>query len=595
MRAVPSFLDLTGRRLAAGQSSHDMIEVERILAVARLLLAFSSILAIYFDPTRPIRYSSIALGLLLFYAGNSLAILVIVSAREEITNRFAVLAHIGDLLWPAAISIVTNGTSSPFFFYFSFALLAAAFRWGMRATLATTLTIIVMVVGEASVQTSRSAQWIFSKFDLNGFIQRETYLAIFGVLVGYLAEAEKRRRVEAISAGRISREARVDIGLNGTLRATLQEMMTLFDAREIVLTATDSTSDQGYVWRIERPIEGREALFTLQPLDGELAQRYLFTMPEEWAAAAWRNSDLQNAVAIDADGNTIRDQRCVLGPEVIAHHPHKLLLAGTVSVARGIGTRLFLVDPRLGGQPETQLRILQELLNSVAPAVYNVYLLRRLRSRAASAERGRVARELHDGVVQSLHAIAFRLYALRTSPTINADDRGRELLEIQELVQHETANLRNLIRQLEPLDFDPRRLLDFLTRMIEQFRYDTGIDAKFVCDYADLDLPPTTCREIAGIVREALANVLKHSRARNVLVRLDKLREACVLTIEDDGRGFEFSGRVSSTELKNSRRGPLVIKERVRAIGGDLTIESNPGQGARLEIKVPRDAELRLA
>ncbi len=595
MRSVPSFLDLTGRRLAAGQSSHDMIEVERILAVARLLLAFSSILAIYFDPTRPTRYSAIALGLLLFYAGNSLAILVIVSAREEITNRFAVLAHIGDLLWPAAISIVTNGTSSPFFFYFSFALLAAAFRWGMRATLATTLTIIVMVVGEASVQNSRSALWIFSKFDLNGFIQRETYLAIFGVLVGYLAETEKRRRVEAISAGRISREARVDIGLNGTLRATLQEMMTLFDAREIVLTATDSTSDQGYVWRIERPIEGREALFALQPLDAELAQRYLFAMPEGAAAAAWRNSDLQNSVATDADGNTIRDRHCVLGPEVIAHHPHKLLLAGTVSVARGIETRLFLVDPRLGGQPETQLRILQELMNSVAPAVYNVYLLRRLRSRAASAERGRVARELHDGVVQSLHAIAFRLYALRTSPAINADDRGRELLEIQELVQHETANLRNLIRQLEPLDFDPRRLLDFLSRMIEQFRYDTGIDAKFVCDYADLDLPPTTCREIAGIVREALANVLKHSRAHNVLVRLDKLREACVLTIEDDGRGFEFSGRVSSTELKNSRRGPLVIKERVRAIGGDLTIESNPGQGARLEIKVPRDAELRLA
>jgi signal transduction histidine kinase len=80
-----------------------------------------------------------------------------------------------------------------------------------------------------------------------------------------------------------------------------------------------------------------------------------------------------------------------------------------------------------------------------------------------------------------------------------------------------------------------------------------------------------------------------------VLVKLDAQREVCVLTIEDDGRGFEFSGRVSYAELKNSRRGPLVIKERVRAIGGDLTIESSPGQGARLEIKFSRQAEMHIA
>jgi hypothetical protein len=120
-----------------------------------------------------------------------------------------------------------------------------------------------------------------------------------------------------------------------------------------------------------------------------------------------------------------------------------------------------MFDPRLGGRPETQLRFLQDLANLVAPSVYNVYLLRRLRSRAAAVERARVSRELHDGVVQSLHAIAFRLYALRTRSAIPIAEREQELLEVQQLVQNEAANAPS-DPSTRALDFDPRHLVDFL-------------------------------------------------------------------------------------------------------------------------------------
>ena len=63
------------------------------------------------------------------------------------------------------------------------------------------------------------------------------------------------------------------------------------------------------------------------------------------------------------------------------------------------------------------------------------------------------------------------------------------------------------------------------------------------------------------------------------------------LVIEDDGRGFPFAGRLSQTELDALGQGPLVIKERVRVIAGELAIESNPGQGSRLEISVPQKPE----
>ena len=595
MRAVPSFLDLVGRRLALQQTSAEVIEVERILAAARLLLAVSSVLAIYFEPIAPRQYASVTLLLFVLYCGHSLALLVLLRARDEISDRFAILVHLGDLLWPTAISLVTNGVDSLFFFYFSFALLAAAFRWGMRATLATTITVIGIIVLEANLLLGPLRGLIVSRFNLNGFILRETYVAIFGILVGYLAESEKRRRAEALSVAQLSEKARVDAGLKGTMLATLRETLTLFDAYAVMMTASEPGSEQVYMWRAKRSADNPEISFSGRQLDLTEGQRYFFPMPDGCVAAAWRDGQVASGIALDKYGSRMHEEKCILGAGFVTQHPYHLLLAGTALGVHPVRVRVFLFEPRLGGLADTQLRILQDLINSVAPAVHNVYLLRRLRSRAAAAERSRVARELHDGVVQSLHAIAFRLYALRTTQSIDEGEWTQELTEIQQLVQNETTNLRALIRQLEPLDFDPRHLLDFLSRMIEQFRYDTGIGAKFVCDLTEVGLSVRTCRELAGIVREALANVLKHSGAQNVLVRLGVQSDACVLTVEDDGRGFEFAGRMSHNELKSSRRGPLVIKERVRAIDGELAIESNPGQGARLEIKFPRMTESRIA
>jgi signal transduction histidine kinase len=133
-----------------------------------------------------------------------------------------------------------------------------------------------------------------------------------------------------------------------------------------------------------------------------------------------------------------------------------------------------------------------------------------------------------------------------------------------------------------------RQLLDFLALSVEKFRNDTGISARFVTPLGDLDLPPRTCSELARIVQEALTNIRKHSGAQNVLVRFDSADGRWRLVIDDDGRGFGFSGRLNDSELEAARRGPVVIKERARAIGGELTIESYPGRGSRLEITFPQ-------
>ena len=594
MRPMPSVLDLVTGRLALPRSRSGLLGTERVLATVRVVLALSSLLLLRLDPAQAFPYD-LAQAFLFLYLAHAIGLFVVLHLRDKISSRFSLIAHAGDIVWPAIISLFGSGASNPFFLYFIFALLAAAFRWGMRETALTTIAVIATMALDALARAHTPLLAIVGEPSLTNFAMRSVYVVIFSFLIGYISESEKRRAAEALSVSLISSKVRIEAGLKGTVQTVMHELLALFGSRELLVITREAEGRVVMLWRAERAPSNGSVVFTWRQLDDSEQQEYLCVMGEDSAGAVWRNQNTTSSLTLDKNGVRTREQRCYLAARFVGEHPFEVLLACAISIAPDVSARVLIFDPGLGGRAETQLRFLQDLANLVAPSVYNVYLLRRLRSRAAAVERARVSRELHDGVVQSLHAIAFRLYALRTRSTISIADREQELLEVQQLVQSEAANVRHLIHQLEPLDFDPRHLVDFLAGMVTRYRQDTGIGAQFVCDVAQVSLPPATCREIAGILREALANVRRHSAAQNVLVRLARQRGGWMLIVEDDGRGFEFSGRLSHAELEESRRGPLVIKQRVRAIEGELTIISRAGQGARLEIKIPDFARASIA
>jgi signal transduction histidine kinase len=167
-------------------------------------------------------------------------------------------------------------------------------------------------------------------------------------------------------------------------------------------------------------------------------------------------------------------------------------------------------------------------------------------------------------------------------PVVNA-----ELARIQKLLREEVLKLRDLMQAMKSFDVDADRLTGFISDLVERFRRETGVSAEFVSELQSVDLPPRVCRELARIVQESLVNVRKHSGARHVLVRLAQRTGNLQLTVEDDGRGFPFSGTMSEAELEAAGKGPAVIRERVRLLAGELTIESNPGHGARLQVRIP--------
>ncbi len=93
--------------------------------------------------------------------------------------------------------------------------------------------------------------------------------------------------------------------------------------------------------------------------------------------------------------------------------------------------------------------------------------------------------------------------------------------------------------------------------------------------------------DVLQVIREALHNIHKHAQATHVLFSLEKSDTTLLIGVNDNGRGFRFGGKYSLDELETLRLGPNSIKQRMRALGGDVVLESQPGHGTNLKLKIP--------
>lgn len=209
---------------------------------------------------------------------------------------------------------------------------------------------------------------------------------------------------------------------------------------------------------------------------------------------------------------------------------------------------------------------------------------------AAQRAHARVSIELHDTVVQSLYTIECRLERLRSRTADLSPSAADDLTGLQQLLHKTEVKLRDIMRQGRPLELGSKTFIGYIRSSIAEFEQETGIAVRFVCDCAEISPPQAVAGELVRIVQEALQNVRKHSGARNVSLGCGFAEGCWRFWIDDDGQGFDFSGRLGMLELETLAQGPFVIRERVSALGGELAIESTPGHGARLEIAVPRDA-----
>jgi len=572
--------------------------IERWLATARVFLAISTLVAIRMDPTE-LGHSWAAYGLFVFYLANGILILMLLRRRQQSTSAFRLLVHAGDIAWPAVISIFAEGPRTPFFLFFFFVLAAAAYRWGLWETLGTAAAEVALLWlerlvviqlwlqpgGPARLSAFLGLRVNVNEFDPNRLFMLSIYLIVMGLLLGYLAEQQKHLRAEkAVVTGILSR-VRVEAGLTGTMQQIFSETMAMYEASRLVVAAQETRSHRIFLGELNRSTSGAPSEF--QWLDGHRNARiYLDDFPGEVCYSS-TNDGKWTTLALDHYGNQVPVTDQVPVAKLRETQDFNSLITVAFLFGGEWRGRIFLFNPSWRGEKQEELRFLLNLVRQVGPAIYNVYLLHRLRRRASAAERARFARELHDGAVQSLIAVELQVDVIRRQAEANRPI-GAELGRIQGLLREEVLKLRELMQQMKAIDVDADRLLGVLNDTVERFQRETGISARFVTDLDELDMPQKVCRELLRIVQESLVNVRKHSGARHALVRLGSSNGKWTLTVEDDGKGFPFEGRLNQQQMEDEGRGPMIIKERVRLLDGELTVESTPGQGTRLEISVPR-------
>ncbi|HEU5450695.1 MAG TPA: histidine kinase [Terriglobales bacterium] len=570
-------------RLRPMRNEAETLRIERMLATARVLLAVLALFAIWLDPTEPTRYATLAYILLIAYMVYSFGIWGVLQRITRTGRVPLLLLLLMDLVFPTVFMLFTEGPNSPLFMFFVFVMTSAAIRWGFSASLGTALLATALVGLEAVIVNVAPAAWrlgVESHLEVNRYVIRTSYLLIIGLLIGYMAEQDKEVRAENDFLRRLLEKARPDAGVRAAMYGLMAEIVQLFPCAEARMVLQNTHTLNTFEWTL-RP--GEKAV-GLRELDGAQREAEMFPMPAE----AFHLEQRRRGPAlwmIDRDG---RRQRAASGWQPPAPLPDRLTCVSFAWGGEWRG-RLVLHGARLGWDRLRELRFAQRIERQIGPAMYSVYLMRRLRTRAGAIERARVARELHDGAIQTMVGVEMQVEVLRRKVAGNGADAAlsSELERIRDLLRNQTFDLRALMQQMKPLDLTPKQLLDFLADAVERFRRDSGIQATFVSELEEVDLPPRLCRELARIAQEALINARKHSGASKVLVRFASSEGKCRLIIDDNGKGFDFMGRVTLDYLDATRRGPQVIKERARAIGAELIIESLPGQGARLEIIVP--------
>jgi signal transduction histidine kinase len=226
----------------------------------------------------------------------------------------------------------------------------------------------------------------------------------------------------------------------------------------------------------------------------------------------------------------------------------------------------------------------------IAVAIVNDFPTREeIEHTATQNERLRLARELHDGVLNSLAGAALQVQA--TVRLIGQDPLGAQerLRDIQQMITEQQRELRTWIESMRQGRFAPipapADLLMGLKSLCRRATTGSGpIVDLTASDFAHI--PPSLVHHVYRLVEESISNIVRHARADTAWVDVRIWRQDVVITVEDDGRGFPFHGRYDLAQLNAKRWGPLTLKERVGLLHGQLVLTSKRS-GSRIEMRLP--------
>jgi signal transduction histidine kinase len=310
-----------------------------------------------------------------------------------------------------------------------------------------------------------------------------------------------------------------------------------------------------------------------------------FSIPLSRATALWDQLRSQRPIVIDdvrSNEPMARAYREVLGERF--ELPAFKHVCSWMAVPLAVQDRVIGMMSMSRGESsyftDRHVRLARAIADQAAVAIENARLYQQAQQLAAVEERQRLARELHDSVSQALYGVAL---GARTARTLLDRDPAKATEPVEyvlSLAEAGLAEMRALIFELRPESLELEGLVAGLEKQSSALRARHNIEVNAeLCPEPDAPLPVKEA--ISRIAQEAMHNTVKHARATQVTLRLRQHNGALELEVEDDGRGFD------PTQPYAGHLGLRSMRERAAKLGGEISMESAPGDGARIRVSIP--------
>ena len=202
--------------------------------------------------------------------------------------------------------------------------------------------------------------------------------------------------------------------------------------------------------------------------------------------------------------------------------------------------------------------------------------------RAQEAERQRLSRQMHDGPAQALSNFILQTEIAARLFDIDQAKAKEELGNLKTAASSTFQKVRDFIFELRPMMLDDLGLAPTLNRYIEALKTQSSIDFRMTTSGMEARLEPYIEVMIFRAIQELLGNAIRHSQASQVKIQLDAAGGEVKVTVDDNGKGFNVESLNETTGM-----GLKVIRDRVDMIGGEMDVDSVPGQGTRVTFTMP--------
>ncbi|MBF8267762.1 MAG: Histidine kinase protein [Dehalococcoidia bacterium] len=385
-----------------------------------------------------------------------------------------------------------------------------------------------------------------------------------------LFQESQRREKEAHALTRIGVEVSRLLDLDKILGTIVESARQLLRADAAILSLRDEASGGTYTKAVSGPVS--PAFTGLRMGMGEGIAGKVISLAHPVTSEDYVN-DLSIAHTVEEDDLLRKDGLRAYG-------------AVPLKIGEEVLGSLGVANKRVQRFQEREVDLLQQLANQAAVAIENARLYGQVEEMAVLEERQRIAREMHDSLGQVLAYLGLKSRELENLLASGNTAQAQEgISEVRQVVESAYEEVRDGILALRTWVSPQAGLIPMLGNYVEGFRQQTGIAlALGVSDERATRFSPRVAIQLVRVIQEALANVRKHAHASRVEVRFAVVGEHALVTVEDDGVGFDPAQWAPDSP---SHFGVQTMRERMESVGGSLTIDSHPGGGTRVMAELP--------